>query len=362
MANPLQRLPQGHYQESSPGSGSAPVTGDGSGQPGLEIDYCLRCEFRNYLTKGFLDDLASDALTGLSSNHKSIPSKYFYDERGSQLFEEICRLPEYYPTRTELSILTNVCKELMEPFEDGDLVELGSGANWKICRLIDAARRGDGEGIRYIPVDVSESAMLRAAWELVTRFSRLRVLGIVGDFTADLCRLPEGRRKLITFFGSTIGNFNHREAHQVLRSVSDVMCPDDRFLIGLDMVKPVSILESAYNDTAGVTAEFNKNMLIVLNRELNATFDPDLFEHRAFFNEDEERIEMHLSATEEMTVEIRDLDLTVEFERGETIRTEISRKFTRESAEQLFSAADLAVECWFTDRRGWFSLVELVRK
>jgi L-histidine N-alpha-methyltransferase len=322
----------------------------------------VRCEVRNYLMTGFLEDLASDVATGMTSGQKYIPSKYFYDERGSRLFEAICLLPEYYPTRTELSILAEVSGALMEGFDGGDLVEIGSGAHWKISRLIDASKRPEGDGIRYVPVDVSESALRVASDELICKYPRLQVLGIVGDFTRDLSRIPNGREKVITFFGSTIGNFPDDETHRVLRNIAHAMKEGDRFIIGLDMVKPVAVLESAYNDAAGVTAEFNKNILAVLNRELHATFDPDRFDHLAFFNEEQERIEMHLVAREAMTVDIGDLDLSVEFEKGETIHTEISRKFTRESAGRIFAVAGLSVQRWFTDGKGWFSLVELIRE
>lgn len=318
-----------------------------------------RSEFRNYLASGYLDDLASDILAGMSAAQKYIPSRYFYDSRGSQLFEEICRLPEYYPTRLELSLLHGACGPVMESFGEGDLVELGPGANLKISRLIDAAPGSEGEGLRYIPLEVSESALAAATEVLLQRYPRLHVLGIVGDFTRDMGRIPRGRKRLITFFGGTIGNFTGPAAHEVLVSVAAVMEENDRFLVGLDLVKPVPVLEAAYNDAAGVTAAFNKNILAVVNRELGADFDPELFEHRAFFNGDQEQIEMHLVASEATTVRIPALGLCVPFERGETILTEISRKFTRESAGRLFSAVGLAVERWFSDPEEWFALAEV---
>lgn len=321
----------------------------------------VRSEFRNYLTPGYRDDLASDILAGMAAEQKYIPSRYFYDSRGSQLFEEICRLPEYYQTRLELSILADACGALMESFEEGDLMDLGPGTNLKISLLIDAAPGPGGEGIRYIPVDVSESALAAAAEGLLRRYPRLHVLGIVGDFTRDIGRIPRERKKLITFFGGTIGNFADPAAHRILRSVAAVMEESDRFLVGLDLVKPVPVLEAAYNDAAGVTAAFNRNILAVVNRELGADFDPGRFEHRAFFNRDLAQIEMHLVASRAMTVRIPALGLRVAFERGETILTEISRKFSRESAGRLFGAAGLAVERWFSDPEGWFALAEVSR-
>lgn len=319
-----------------------------------------RFEIRNYLSGSFLDDLSRDIFTGLTADQKFIPCKYFYDERGSILFEEICRLSEYYQTRTELSILEENGEAIMEPFGDGDLVELGSGANWKICRLIDAADT-EGEHIRYVPVDVSESALVAASEELISRYKKLKVLGIVADFTRHIEAIPDDSSRLIIFFGSSIGNFGEAEGQIFLGNVADSMKPGDRFLIGLDMVKQKTVLEEAYNDSLGVTSEFNKNILYMINRELNADFDVSLFDHLAFFNVGKEQVEMHLVAKQETTVAIKDLDLSVTFEEGETVHTEICRKFTKERAIKMFSEVGLVVEQWFTDLKGWFSLVELVR-
>ncbi|NLA38999.1 MAG: L-histidine N(alpha)-methyltransferase [Methanomicrobiales archaeon] len=318
-----------------------------------------RGEIWNYLASAYRDDLASDILAGMTAEQKHIPSKYFYDRRGSQLFEEICRLPEYYQTRLELSILRGACGAIMESFGEGDLVELGPGADPKISLLIEAAAEPGGRGIRYIPVDVSESALATATESLLRRYPQLQILGIVGDFTRDIGRIPRERKRLITFFGSTIGNFTASAANRILASVAAAMREGDRFLIGLDLVKPIPVLEAAYNDAAGVTAAFNKNVLAVINRELDADFDPGRFEHHAFFNKNLEQIEMHLVASEAMMVRIPALSLPVEFEQGETILTEISRKFTREGSGRFFEAAGLAVERWFSDPKGWFALAEV---
>jgi L-histidine N-alpha-methyltransferase len=320
-----------------------------------------RFEIRNYLSGSFLDDLSRDIFTGMKADQKFIPCKYFYDERGSILFEDICRLSEYYQTRTELSILEEKGEAIMEPFEDGDLVELGSGANWKICKLIDAADT-EGENIRYVPVDVSESALVTASEELISKYKKLKVMGIVADFIYHMGVIPDDSSRLIIFFGSSIGNFDEVEGHFFLRNVADSMKQGDRFLIGLDMVKKRTVLEGAYNDSQGVTCEFNKNILHVINRELNADFDVSLFDHLAFFNVEKEQVEMHLVAKQDISVEIKDLDLSVTFEEGESVHTEICRKFTKEGAIKMFSEAGLVVEQWFTDVKGWFSVVELVRE
>jgi L-histidine N-alpha-methyltransferase len=318
-----------------------------------------RFEIRNYVTESFNHELSRDVFTGLTADRKSIPSKYFYDKRGSKLYEQICKLPEYYLTRTELSILQEKAEVIMEPFETGDLVELGSGANWKISKLIDASDSPQGAHIRYVPVDVSESALIAASKDLLTNYPKLRVLGIVADFTRHMEVIPDDSAKLIIFFGSTIGNLTEAESQHFLRNVANALQPEDRFLIGLDMIKPKNILEAAYNDAQGVTSAFNKNILQVINRELHADFDPSDFEHRAFYNGEQEQVEMYLQATRKTIVEIKDLDLSVAFEKGETIHTEICRKFSEESALKKFSEVGLKVERWFSDPKGWFSLVEV---
>jgi L-histidine N-alpha-methyltransferase len=320
-----------------------------------------RLEIHNYIRQSFEREITIDVLTGLTADQKYIPSKYFYDERGSLLFEQICKLPEYYLTCTEFSILKEKAEVIMEPFVRGDLIELGSGANWKIRELIDAANEQQELHIRYVPVDVSESALIAAAEGLLTQYPKLKVLGIVADFTRHLTSIPKEVPKMIILFGSTIGNFSERESYTFLQSVANSLKPGDRFLIGLDMVKEKSILEAAYNDARGITSDFNKNILQVINRELHADFNPSSFDHLAFFNKEKEQVEMHLRASQRTLVEVKDLDLSVTFEEGETIHTEICRKFSKESAITMFSEAGLAVERWFTDSKGWFSLVELVR-
>jgi L-histidine N-alpha-methyltransferase len=319
-----------------------------------------RFEICNYLDRSFDEKMSQDILGGLTADQKFIPCKYFYDSRGSRLFEMICDLPEYYLTRTELSILEEMGRVIMESFEEGDLVEMGSGANWKISKLIDGSDGAEGDNLRYIPVDVSKSALIAASDELIRKYPKLRVLGIVADFTCHMDLIPNDSSKLIILFGSTIGNFTEIEAQELLQSIADFMNPNDRFLIGLDTTKPREILEAAYNDSKGVTCEFNKNVLHVINRKFNANFDMEAFDHLAFYNPEKEQVEMHLVAKEKMKVEVADLDLSVNFEKGETIHTEICRKFSRESAMKMFSEANLSVQRWFSDPREWFSLVELV--
>ncbi|MDQ7785664.1 MAG: L-histidine N(alpha)-methyltransferase [Desulfomonilaceae bacterium] len=318
-------------------------------------------EFMDCWTDGISNQLARDVFVGLTSKQKTIPSKYFYDSRGSKLFEEICRLPEYYVTRVEMALLKDRAHRIMRYFHQGDLVELGSGANWKIRMLIDALDEKARVRTRYVPVDVSETAILESVNELVDLYPELSVMIVVADFTRDLRRLPNDGPKLMLFLGSTIGNMNTEESVSFLTSVAQCLVPGDRFLLGLDMVKPPKILEAAYDDAKGITADFNRNMLHVVNRELDANFSPDHFDHLAFFNEEEEQVEMHLKANRRMRVDISDIDLTATFEKGETILTEISRKFTRESAQSMIEQSGLEVAQWHQDPKGWFALADLCR-
>ncbi|MFC1833499.1 L-histidine N(alpha)-methyltransferase [Thermodesulfobacteriota bacterium] len=318
-------------------------------------------ELMDCWTRGFPSQLAKDVCIGLTSRQKTIPSKYFYDSRGSKLFEEICNLPEYYVTRVEMALLKAKANLLMRDFKNGDLVELGSGANWKIRTLIEALGKEDRLLTRYVPVDVSDSAITEAAEELVAIYPELSVKGVVADFTQYLHRLPKGGPKLMLFLGSTIGNMSRKECQSFLISVAQYLRPGDRLLLGLDMVKPPKILEAAYDDAKGVTAAFNRNVLLVVNRELDANFNLDHFDHLAFFNEEEEQVEMHLRANRRVQVEISHIDLTVTLEEGETIHTEISRKFRRKSAQRMIEKSGLRVANWHQDPKGWFAIADLVR-
>lgn len=316
-------------------------------------------EIKNCMSDAYSNDLKNDILKGLTATQKYIPSKYFYDTYGSLLFEEISLLPEYYLTRTELSILQDTAPAIIENFPEGDLIELGSGTNIKIKTLLDAAYKSYLADIRYVSVDVSEAVLVKALKELVVIYPDLQVLGIVADFTKHMEKIPAERNKLFILFGSTIGNFTERESIIFLKNIARFLGPNDRFLLGLDMIKQKEILELAYNDSSGITSKFNKNILSVVNRDLDANFNLDHFDHVAFFNVGKNQIEMHLRANCKVSVKIKKLDLPVEIEKDETIRTEISRKFRRESAEKMFDEAGLRINQWFSDPQGWFSLVEL---
>jgi L-histidine N-alpha-methyltransferase len=299
--------------------------------------------------------LPRDVLRGLSARSKFLPSKYFYDERGSELFARICDLPEYYPTRTEDALLRKVAKEVIAIARPSDLVELGSGDARKTRALLDALA-ASRTSARYIPLDVSEEILRRTALALLEEYPWLRVHGIVGDYEHHMERIPAGRRRLVLFLGSTIGNLNPRTTGLFLRHLAAQLRRGDHFLLGTDLVKPVEVLEAAYNDAAGVTAAFNRNILAVLNREIGADFDLDAFEHVAFWNHRASRIEMHLRAERSLAVRVEGLGRTFRFKSGEMIQTEISRKHTETSVARMLSAAGLNMKRWLPSDDGYFAL------
>jgi L-histidine N-alpha-methyltransferase len=303
--------------------------------------------------------LANDVLDGLSRPFKEIPPKHFYDARGSELFEQICELPEYYPTRAERAILIDNADEIVERTGAGELVELGSGSAEKARILLQAMSRA-GTLRRYVPVDVSESALEAAAIELVDEFDELTVHGVIGDFERHLGRVPSrpvgGSPRLVALLGGTIGNFLPGTRRRILRDISRLLGPKDRLLLGTDLVKDPAVLEAAYDDSQGVTAEFNRNVLNVINRELDADFVPEAFEHIAFFDRRHEWVEMRLRARRPCSVLVAGLGMRVEFAAGEELRTEISAKFTRARVEADLQAAGLGLERWYTDSDGLFAL------
>ncbi len=301
--------------------------------------------------------LANDVLDGLTRPFKELPPKHFYDARGSELFEQICELPEYYPTRTERQILEQRADEIVELTGAGELVELGSGSAEKATILLDAMARA-GTLWRYVPLDVSEQAVRDAAEQLVSEHPELRIHGVVGDFERHLERVPEpnGVPRLVALLGGTIGNFPPGTRRGLLRSIATLLGDEDRLLLGTDLVKDPEVIEAAYDDSQGVTAEFNRNVLHVVNRELGADFVPDAFDHVAFFDRRHEWVEMRLRARRPCTVLIADLGLRVDFAAGEELRTEISAKFTRSRLERDLEAAGLALEHWLTDDDGLFAL------
>ena len=306
-------------------------------------------EVRSYLGPADERTLAEDVLDGLTRPVKELPPKHLYDARGSELFDAICELPEYYQTRTERLILRTEADAIVARTGAVELVELGSGSADKTRVLLDAMNHA-GTLRRYVPVDVSETTLRAAAATLVGDYPGLSVHGVVGDFERHLGHLPEPlHRRLFAFLGGTIGNFPPGSRRRFLRRLRKVMSPDDHLLLGTDLVKDPQVLEAAYNDSAGVTARFNLNVLHVLNRELGANFDVDRFEHVAFFDRKREWIEMRLRATEQQHVRVQALELDVDFAPREELRTEISAKFTPERLREDLRAAGLRLAELYTD-------------
>jgi L-histidine N-alpha-methyltransferase len=321
-------------------------------QPLVQVD--------SWLSEDDDRSLANDVLDGLTKPFKELASKHFYDARGSELFEQITEQPEYYPTRTELAILRDNAPAIVSMTAAGELVELGAGASDKARVLLDAMRDA-GTLRRYIPLDVSQSVVEDAARTLTEEYDGLQVYGVVGDFERHLEHVPEPEpgacgHRIVALLGGTIGNFPPGTRRNVLGKIATLLGPDDRLLLGTDLVKNPRIIEAAYNDAAGITAEFNRNLLYVLNRELDGDFQPESFEHIAFYDRRNEWVEMRLRATRAMTVYIADLDLRVEFAAGEELRTEISAKFTRAHVEADLEAAGLQLERWFTDDQELFAV------
>ena len=308
-----------------------------------------------YLTPDDLDKaLRQDVAEGLAAVPKTLPSKWFYDERGSTLFEEITRLPEYYPTRRERAILAERAGEIAAVTGAETLLELGAGSGEKTRLLLDAL---SGTLRTYVPVDVSGDFLDAATRQLAADYPDLRVDAVVADYERHLELLPTGRRRLIAFLGGTIGNMPPAERLAFLAAVRATMDGDDALLLGADLVKDPRRLVAAYDDAQGVTAEFNRNVLHVINRELGADFAPEAYEHVAAWDPVNECIEMRLHSTGQQSVWIEQLDMKVEFAAGEEMRTEISAKFRRDRLEQEFGMAGLALGEWWTDPAGDFSLL-----
>ncbi|MER8182045.1 L-histidine N(alpha)-methyltransferase [Kitasatospora sp. NPDC094015] len=303
----------------------------------------------------FSHALRHDVQHGLTASPKTLPPKWFYDAAGSELFEEITRLPEYYPTRAEREILTSRSRAIAAITRARTLVELGSGSSEKTRLLLDALQEL-GTLETYIPVDVSESALDAAGKSLTKEYPGLSVHAVLSDFTHGR-GLPTGAGpKVLAFLGGTLGNLLPAERAEFLTGLRKLMAPGDALLLGTDLVKDPKVLVAAYDDAAGVTAAFNKNVLNVLNRELNADFDPGTFEHVALWDARQEWIEMRLRSTRTQTVKIQALDLAVHFEEGEELRTEVSAKFRHARVADELEAAGLELAEWWTDEQGRFGL------
>ena len=302
--------------------------------------------------------LADDALDGLTRPAKELPPKHFYDARGSELFDQITELPEYYPTRAERAILEARADEIVAFTGACELVELGAGTAAKTRVLLDAMARA-GTLWRYVPFDVDDGMVRDTAAAIAAEYPEVEVRGVSGDFEHDLDEIPDpepGRPRIVAFLGGTIGNFIPGSRRRFLRELAARL--DDRsfLLLGTDLVKDPEVIEAAYNDSQGVTAAFNLNVLRVVNRELDADFDLEQFEHVAFFDEQREWLEMRLRAKRPQRVRVEAIGLDLEFERGEELRTEISAKFTPERVREDLDAAGLELVRWYTDPEDLFAL------
>jgi L-histidine N-alpha-methyltransferase len=299
--------------------------------------------------------LRADARSGLTATPKWLPPKWFYDNRGSELFEEITRLPEYYPTRTEKAILLGAAPEIARLTDAKTLVELGSGSSEKTRLLLDAMLARGTLG-SFVPLDVSATFLASSVDALAASYPGLSITGVAGDFAQHLGHLPDGDNRVVAFLGGTIGNLTPAERAAFLTSLRQVLHPGEWLLLGTDLVKDPDVLVPAYDDAAGVTAAFNRNVLHVLNHALGADFDPLAFEHVALWNPEQEWIEMRLRSVAAQTVRIPDLDLVVPFLEGEELRTEISSKFRRDGLAAELGAAGFSLDHWWTDPRSWFGV------
>ena len=325
----------------------------------LQID---QISITNHLPDLGIEVVRKEIIDGLSFDNKHISSKFFYDEAGSRLFGEITRLEEYYPTRTEIAILKQIALNLMEQVKDVDLVELGSGDCSKISILFDAVPEENMSSIHYLPVDVSQSAMENAANQLINQYPNLTVSCQVADFARQLDKIPHNAQRLFCFFGSTIGNFEWKEANSFLKELSSNMYPGDQLLIGFDMVKDINVLHRAYNDSKGVTAAFNLNILNSIGQIIQADIPTELFEHKALYNPDKSRIEMYLQAKEHVRFSSNSLPGELIINKGESIHTENSHKYSMEDIHTFANVAGLRVRDIYMDSRKWFSLAHFEKE
>ncbi|MBI4201967.1 MAG: L-histidine N(alpha)-methyltransferase [Chloroflexi bacterium] len=319
---------------------------------GISVSYSLDVFLEPY---AFKQNLAADVRRGLTAPQKYLLPKYFYDDAGSKLFDRITELPEYYLTRTEQHLFSSVKPHILKATRPQEVVELGCGNGDKFRWLLHAAR--DREISAYIPMDMNAGLVESVARDLVRDYPFLAVHGIVGDFETHLAHIPPPKgRRLVTFMGSTIGNLGPEQRKGFIAQLRCLLDEGSHALIGLDLVKDAGMLEAAYNDQAGVTADFNRNILLVLNRELAGDFRPETFTHHAFFNREASRIEMHLVSRKEQQVRLAALEMQAAFQSDETIWTESSYKFTVGMVEEMLAAGGLRLEQWYTDEAGWYAL------
>lgn len=330
---------------------------NGVSYTGTEVLENRQIRITNHLKNLGIENIRKEIITGLKSKQKSISSKFFYDKTGSKLFEDITQLPEYYPTRTEKQIIKTIAPKLMHNLRHTDIVELGSGDCSKISLLLNSIPKENLGTINYIPVDVSQSTLNESAHKLVEKFPGLFIKGLVADFINQLDLIPKTSKRMICFLGSTLGNFTETVTNKFLKDLGSSMNSGDTFLLGIDLVKPTDILFDAYNDSQGVTAEFNKNILNVINDLIESDINTDDFEHKAFFNQEKSRIEMHLIAKKNMVINNRFSASYINIKKGENIHTENSYKFTLAQINNFAKISGLTIKETYTDPDNWFALV-----
>jgi len=287
---------------------------------------------------------------------------FFYDDAGSKLFEEITHLPEYYLTCTEIPLIKKAADDLRSKLRNVDIIEFGSGDSTKISILLDAVEEKYRNTVCYIPFDICVAAVKKSSKILINKYPGIKIHGLVADFISQLDVIPKDSKKIICFLGSTIGNLSIEKAKDFLINLSNIMNKDDLLILGFDMVKNKDILEKAYNDSKKITEKFNKNILNVVNSHIESDFDPDRFEHVAFFNDELSRIEMHLKATDDLSIMYSGSKYHISIKKGETIHTENSYKFTKDDIYNLATAANFHIQKFYTDENKWFSLVLLEKK
>ncbi len=326
-----------------------------------EVITASRISITNLLQEIGPDEVIREIVAGLRKKKKSISSKYFYNRTGSILFEEITRLEEYYPTRTEKSILKKIAPSLMKQYGAYEIIELGPGDHSKISILLNAAKDLNLATIRYLPLDISQPAISLSAGELVRTFPNLYIEGYAVDFLSQFETIQREHPALICFFGSTIGNFEWEASLELLRNISGRMKTGDVLLLGMDMIKPAHVLHAAYNDAGGLTEAFNKNILHSVNDLIKSDFQTEDFEHHAFYNKKKTRIEMHLVAKRDLRVHSEYIRDEILFKKGETIHTENSNKYNARQINEIVKSTGLHLNQTHTDEKGWFALTEFLK-
>jgi len=320
-----------------------------------------KIQIENFLPDIGIEQTRKDIFDGLKRKDKAISSKFFYDERGSDLFEQITYLPEYYPTRTEKIILNDLQLDFLSSFTNLNIIEIGSGDPSKISLLLNKIPKTNQSGLNYIPIDISASAIEYSGKKLIELFPQISIYGLVADFTKQLNIIPQKSNRMFCFLGSTIGNFTPEQADKFMLDMSKIVKQDEYFLLGFDNIKDIKILEKAYNEEQGITAKFNLNVLNVINKITETNFNTSDFRHIAFYNKHKNRIEMHLEALKEVKITSKHFINDIIIKKGERIHTENSHKFDKTIIERLANKAKFHVENVFTDKNNWFS-VALLKK